>query len=494
MALIEAEAEKQTVTPAVNPYGNRKEAIRTHFDALADSRMQWITRNCSYYEEDRKYTRFVVPEGARVLEVGCAGGELLARLKPSYAVGLDMSERMVENARRRYPEFNFTLGDIEDPECIAALERPFDYIVLSDTIGYLDDIERTLRALRTLCAPHTRLVIAYYSHLWEPVLAVAERIGQKMPQPEVNFLSSTDITNLLYLSGFEVVRAEWRQLLPKRLLGLGTLINRFIGTLPIIRRLCLRHYIVARPFERRSDWKPSVSILIPCRNEKGNIEAAIQRMPRFAEDMEILYVEGHSSDGTLEECERVRDAYAGDWNIRVAQQDGKGKGDAVRKGFDMATNNILMILDADLTVAPEDLPKFYQAIAEGTGEFINGTRLVYPMEKGAMRFLNYWANRSFALIFSFLLNQRFTDTLCGTKVLSKQHYEAIAAGRDYFGEFDPFGDYDLIFGAAKLNLKITEVPIRYADRTYGEPQISRFRDGFLLLRMVIFAWRKLKAF
>tara|TARA_Y100001934_G_scaffold251836_2_gene315364 strand:- start:8 stop:1492 length:1485 start_codon:yes stop_codon:yes gene_type:complete len=494
MALIEPEAENSNTTAAASSSGERKEAIRTHFDALADSREHWISRNRSYYEEDRNYTRFVVPEGARVLEVGCASGELLARLKPSYGVGLDLSERMIENARRRYPEITFTPGDIEDVECAAALEGPFDYIVLSDTIGYLDDIERTLHALRNLCSPHTRLVVAYYSHLWEPVLALAERLGQKMPQPEVNFLSSTDITNLLYLSGFEVVRTEWRQLLPKHFFGFGTLINRFIGTLPIVRRLCLRHYIVARPFERRADWKPSVSILIPCRNEKGNIEAAIKRMPRFAEDIEILYVEGHSSDGTFEECERVRDAYAGNWNIRVAQQDGKGKGDAVRKGFDMATKDILMILDADLTVAPEDLPRFYRAVAEGTGEFINGTRLVYPMEKGAMRFLNYWANRTFALIFSFLLNQRFTDTLCGTKVLSKRHYEAIAAGRDYFGEFDPFGDYDLIFGAAKLNLKITEVPIRYADRTYGEPQISRFRDGFLLLRMVIFAWRKLKAF
>ena len=323
---------------------------------------------------------------------------------------------------------------------------------------------------------------------------MAERLGQKMPQPEVNFLSSSDITNLLYLSGFEAVRTEWRLLLSKHILGLGPLINRFVGTLPIIRRLCLRHYIVARPFERREDWKPSVSILIPCRNEKGNIEAAIKRMPRFADDMEILYVEGRSSDGTFKECDRVRNAYEGEWKIRIAQQDGKGKGDAVRKGFEMATKDILMILDADLTVAPEDLPKFYQAIAEGTGEFINGTRLVYPMERGAMRFLNYWANRAFALIFSFLLNQRFTATLCGTKVLSKKHYEDIAAGRPYFGEFDPFGDYDLIFGAAKLNLKITEVPIRYADRTYGEPQISRFRDGFLLMRMVIFAWRKLKAF
>jgi SAM-dependent methyltransferase len=472
----------------------RKEAIRTHFDELSDTRGRWMARNRFYYADDRKYTKFLVPEGARVIELGCGTGDLLAQLKPSQGVGVDFSPQMVETAKRNHPDLTFYVGNAEDDDFISGLEAPFDYIVLSDTIGYLDDIERVFRSLRRISAPHTRLVVAYYSHLWEPALSLAERMGQKMPQPDVNFLSSSDITNLLYLSGFEVVRTEWRQLIPKSLLGIGTVINRFIGTLPLIRRLCLRHYIVARPFERRTDWKPSVSVLIPCRNEKGNIESAVTRMPRFVADMEILYVEGHSSDGTFEECERVRDAYAGEWEIHVAQQEGKGKGDAVRKGFDMANKDILMILDADLTVAPEDLPRFYQAISEGTGEFINGTRLVYPMEKGAMRFLNYWANRTFALIFSFLLNQRFSDTLCGTKVLSKKHYDAIAAGRDYFGEFDPFGDYDLIFGAAKLNLKITEVPIRYADRTYGEPQISRFRDGFLLLRMVIFAWRKLKAF
>ena len=472
----------------------RKAAIRADFDKLADARERWIARNRNYYEDDRKYTQFLVPKGARVLEIGCGTGDLLSRLAPRHGVGIDFSERMVETAQKNHPDLTFALGDAEDGDFIAGLDGPFDYVILSDTIGYLDDIETVFRSLQRIMSPDSRLIVAYYSHLWEPLMAIAESLDQKMPQPAVNFLSSTDIANLLYLSGFEVVRTEWRQLIPKRLLGLGTAVNRFIGTLPLIRRLCLRHYVVARPFVRQADWRPSVTVLVPCRNEKGNIEQAITRMPRFADDMEIIYVEGHSSDGTFEECERVRDAYASQWNIRVARQDGKGKGDAVRKGFNMASKDILMILDADLTVAPEDLPKFYRAIAEGTGEFVNGTRLVYPMEQGAMRFLNYWANRTFALIFSFLLNQRFTDTLCGTKVLSKAHYDRIAAGREYFGEFDPFGDYDLIFGAAKLNLKITEVPIRYADRTYGEPQISRFRDGFLLLRMVIFAWRKLKAF
>jgi hypothetical protein len=114
------------------------------------------------------------------------------------------------------------------------------------------------------------------------------------------------------------------------------------------------------------------------------------------------------------------------------------------------------------------------------------------MENEAMRTLNRIANHGFSLLFSWLLNQRFTDTLCGTKVLRKRHYEVIKANRSYFGDFDPFGDFDLIFGAAKHNLKIVEVPITYGARVYGETQISRFAHGWLLLRMVMFAYVKLK--
>ena len=266
-----------------------------------------------------------MPEGARILEIGCGTGDLLARLKPSYGVGIDCSEKMIDVAKRNHPDLHFITGDIEDPAALDDLKADFDYIVLSDTIGYFDDIQSVFNQLRAYCTPETRLIVAYYSHLWEPVLWVAELLHKKMPQPDVNFLSSTDITNMLYLTGFEVVRTEWRQLIPMGLFRLGAW-NRFIGTLPIIRRLCLRHYVVARPISRETARQPSATVLIPCRNEKGNIRSAIKRMPRFADDMEIIYVEGHSSDGTFEECERVRDAYAGTWNIRVAQQDGKGKG------------------------------------------------------------------------------------------------------------------------------------------------------------------------
>jgi glycosyltransferase involved in cell wall biosynthesis len=315
----------------------------------------------------------------------------------------------------------------------------------------------------------------------------------KSPQPDLNWLSSTDISNILLLSDFETVKQDWRQLIPRKILGIGHLVNRFIAPLPLIRKLCIRNYVVARSIKYPEKRDYSTTILIPCRNEKGNIENAIKRIPRFCPDIEIIFVEGHSKDATLSEIHHVINCYK-DLDIKVLVQPGIGKADAVRAGFAIARGEILMILDADLTMPPEDLPKFYQAITHNKGEFINGSRLVYPMEKDSMRLLNRIANKMFSWAFSYLLNQRYTDTLCGTKVLKKKHYQNIELNRAYFGDFDPFGDYDLIFGASKQNLKVAEVPIRYVSRSYGETQISRFSHGWLLVKMVIFAYRKLKAF
>jgi len=468
-----------------------KDDIRAYFDAIAPARAEWIKKNAFFYESDWRYMRFLIPAGKRVLELGCGAGELLAELRPVHGTGIDISPRMIETARAAYPALEFILGDIEDDATIDALQGPFDYVVLSDTLGNVEDCQAMLDRLHRVCHAETRIVCAYYSPLWEPVLTLAEKLGGKMPQPQQNWFGADDVAALLDLGDFDVVRREWRQLLPKRVLGLGWLVNATLAALPLIRHLCLRHYVVARSLRHVSATAPSVSVVVPCRNERGNIEAAVLRTPRLGPKQEIIFVEGNSSDGTYEECLRVQAAYP-DRAIRVMKQDGRGKGDAVRKGFAAAEGEVLMILDADLTVPPESLPKFVAAVASGKGEFVNGTRLVYPFEKGAMRFLNFLANRGFAAIFSWLLNQRFTDTLCGTKVLRKRDYEQIVANRAYFGDFDPFGDFDLIFGAAKLSLKVVEVPIRYADRTYGETNISRFRHGWLLLRMVIFAFRKMK--
>jgi SAM-dependent methyltransferase len=492
--LTSPEAMMNSMPPAVPQLTNlRKRQLMEEIEANLDEQERWRKFNAAYHEDDLKFMRFLIPPGKRVLELGCGTGDLLAALEPSYGVGIDFAAKILGRAKERHPGLNFVLGDAEDPATLAAIEGPFDYIVIADTIGMFEDIDGTLALVHHLCAPSTRIIISYYSHLWEPILKLAEAVGLRRKQPKINYIATTDFLNLMDLADLEVISGEQRQLLPQRWLGLGPFINRFIAPLPGIRKLCLRTYLVGRPVRQFPDRKFSVSIVIPCRNERGNIESAILRMPKFASHQEILFVEGNSSDGTLEECERVRDAYKDKWDIKVLKQDGKGKGDAVRKGFAAATGDVLMILDADLTMPPEALPKYHAVIESGKAEFVNGTRLIYPMENEAMRPLNFIANRFFAYLFSYLVNTRLTDTLCGTKVLLRKDYEVLAKERGYFGNFDPFGDFDLIFGAAKQNLKIIETPIHYKARTFGETQISRFRDGWLLLKMVWFAYRKLKA-
>jgi SAM-dependent methyltransferase len=475
------------------PLSPRKRVLLDEAEASAGEQFRGGKFNTAYREDDLKFTQFLIPPGKRVLELGCGRGDMLATLRPSYGVGVDFSPKTIVRAKERHPDLHFVLGDAEDPNTLSSIEGPFDYILIADTIGMFEDIDGTLRHVHGLCDSSTRLVISYYSHLWEPILKLAEMLKFKSRQTQISYIATVDFLNVIDLADFEVISQEQRQLIPIRLFGLGPLINRFIAPLPGIRQLCLRTYLVGRPIRQFPDRRLSASILIPCRNEKGNIENAIRRMPKFGSDQEILFVEGNSSDGTFEECERVRDAYKDFWDIKVLKQDGKGKGDAVRKGFAAAKNDVLMILDADLTVPPEALPKFHTVIESGKAEFVNGTRLVYPMEREAMRPLNLVANRCFAYLFSYLVNTRLTDTLCGTKVLLRKDYETLARERTYFGNFDPFGDFDLIFGAAKQNLKIIETPIHYKARTFGETQISRFRDGWLLLKMVWFAYRKLKA-
>jgi SAM-dependent methyltransferase len=470
----------------------RKQEVRRLADACAPERREWLKRAAFFHDEDLLYLKFLIPAGARVLELGCGTGELLAALKPSFGVGVDFSEGMIAQARAAHPGLTFVLGDVEDAAFVRSLPGPFDAIVVVDALGSLDDCQTMFESLHTLCTRETRLVIGHFSHLWYPALKLSEAAGLKMPQPPQNVLAPADVRALAALADFDTVKNETRVLWPMRLLGLGRFINRFLAPFPLIRQLCLRHYTVCRSLRPPAPDVRSATIVIPARNERGNIEAAVKRIPRFADALEIIFVEGHSQDGTWEEIERVVAAYPG-YDIKAMRQPGTGKGDAVFAAFAVARGDVLIILDADLTVPPEQLPKFWDAIRSGKAEFVNGSRLVYPMDEEAMRFLNLVANKVFSLLFTWLLSQRFTDTLCGTKAMYRSDYARLAAGRGYFGNFDPFGDFDLIFGASKLGLKAVEVPIRYASRSYGETQISRFRHGFMLLRMVLFAFMRIKA-
>jgi glycosyltransferase involved in cell wall biosynthesis len=333
-------------------------------------------------------------------------------------------------------------------------------------------------------------VIEYFNPLWQYILKLAEKIGRKQPQPWQNWLATRDIRSLLSLTNFECVSSTASVLIPFSIPLISWISNKYLARLPIISQWALSRFIVARTLEQR-DHNYSVSIVIPCRNEKGNIENAIHRIPHFASDQEIIFVEGHSHDGTYQEIQRVMSENP-DMSLTLLRQPGTGKGDAVRAGFSAARNDVLMILDADLTVAPEDLPRFYNALVSQKGELINGTRLIYPMQNNAMQFFNMLANKLFSIVFSWLLDQAVTDTLCGTKVLMRLDYLRIADNRAYFGKLDPFGDFDLLFGAARLNLKIMDLPIRYRQRLYGSTNIRRWHHGWMLIRMVTIAANKLK--
>ena len=463
-----------------------KQDILNYFNTISATRLTWKKRNRFYHKYLEFYFSYIIPSGSRVLEVGCGTGELLNSVNPEYGVGIDFSERMIDIAKAQFPDLTFIQCNAEELN----LEQKFDYIILSDLVSSLWDIQKVIHNLRKVSHERTRIIISFYNSLWEPILKSGEKLGLKKKQPNQNWLSIKDITNLLELEGFQTIKTEEKILFPKYIPLINFIFNKLLANLPLLNKLCLINFVVSRPiFENHKDY--SVSIVIPARNEKGNIENSIKRMPSFGASQEIIFVEGNSSDHTFEEMISIQKKYS-NLNIKLIKQTGKGKGNAVREGFDIATGEILMILDADLTTPPEDLPKFYNAIYHNKGEFINGCRLVYPMEKQAMRTLNLIANKFFGVYFSYLLGQRLKDTLCGTKVLFKKDYEKIVRNRAYFGDFDPFGDFDLLFGAAKLNLKITEVIIRYKDREYGSTQISRFKHGWLLIKMSAFAARKIK--
>ena len=413
--------------------------------------VDWKARNRFYYEYIESFVRFIVPSDKHIL--------------------------MVSD-----PAISFE-----------KIQDTFDYIVVTDILGKVYDIEKFLTGARARMSEDGRIVITQYSTFWEPILRLASWLRLRSPSVEQNWISPHDLQNFLHLSGFEVVKSGEMMLFPKYIPLVSAFFNTILANLWPFSSLCLIHYAIARPIpEGKVHTNPSLSIVVPARNEAGTVERIVNELPELGSFTEIIFIEGHSTDNTFAEMKRVAKEYQGAKRVLVAVQEGKGKGDAVRKGFDMATGDILAVYDADMTVPPEDMEKFYHAIVENRGEFINGSRLVYPVEKGAMRLLNFFGNKFFSFAFSAILGQPLKDTLCGTKVIWKKDYEDIKTNRAFFGDFDPFGDFDLLFGAAKLNLKIVEVPVHYRDRVYGTTNISRWKHGWLLLRMTIFAARKLK--
>jgi SAM-dependent methyltransferase len=461
-----------------------------HWDAVAHSGPSGTGAARSYHRRLEVIYQFLVPPGLRVLELGCGGGSLLASLRPSEGIGVDFSPAMIASAREQYPGLRVILSDAHD---LAELDSVFDVIILSDLLHDVWDVQRLLAGLRRLCHPGTRVITNFYSRLWEAPLAIASRLNLAKPVLQQNWLTVADVANLFHLSSFRVIRSWQEVLFPMDVPLLTPFCNRVLVRLWGIRHLALANFVVARPIgvPAASQRAAKVSVVVPARNEAGNIPAIFARTPEMGSGTELIFVEGHSSDDTHAAIEQAIQANP-HRSARLLRQDGSGKGSAVRQGFEVASGDILMILDADMTVPPEDLPRFYEALTADKGEFVNGVRLMYPMEEKAMRFANLLGNKFFSLAFSWLLGQPIKDTLCGTKVFRRDAYRAIAANRSYFGDFDPFGDFDLLFGAAKLGLEIVEMPIRYRERTYGTTNIQRWRHGWMLLKMCAFAAGRIK--
>jgi glycosyltransferase involved in cell wall biosynthesis/ubiquinone/menaquinone biosynthesis C-methylase UbiE len=491
--------------PVLDPL---KDLVRAHYDHLAPQRDRWYGRNSYYHSEVERRLSALIPPGSSVLELGCGTGNLLKALKPARGLGIDLSSRMVEIAQANHPELRF---EEADAECFTADEQ-YDFVVASDLIGELGDINAMFECFTKMSHGSSKLVITFHSPALEEIMRMAQRVGFAMAPFRQNWVGVDTARGLLALSDLRVVDEAHSLLVPAPIPLLAPAANRLLAGRRAFKYFDLLNILVAEPDPNRSQPRPlSCSVIIPCRNEIGNIDAAVERMPELGPGTEIIFVDGASTDGTKERIEEVIDRYRGSKDIKLILQmpeapygDRKddpdaptvmlklGKGDAVRKGFDAASGDVLMILDADLTVPPEDLPRFLRPIATGKGRFINGTRLVYPMEERAMKFVNYVGNWFFSKLFTWLLEQPIRDTLCGTKVLLSSDYVEIKAGRKHFGDFDPFGDFDLLFGAARLGIPIVEVPVRYRRRMAGVSKVRVSQHGWLLIAMSMVAFRRLK--
>jgi len=462
-------------------------ARRHHQETIAARRNEWIRSNGYFYDYLKRALQFVIEPNKRVLEVRCETGELLASVVPSYGVGVEISDAMVEAARRNHPELRFLTSDTETLD----LGETFDYIVFNHIFDTVD-ILRALERIRRHCAPHTQIIVINYNHLWQPVLNFASKVGLRSKFVEPNWVSENDIRGFLKLAGFRPVRKHRFILFPKFVPLFSAAMNEFFARLPGIRRLCMMQVMVARPFaEPKREEDLDVSVVVPCRNEAGNVRHAVERIPRMGRHTEILFCDDNSTDGTANEVERMQTMYP-EKDIRLVRGPGICKAENVWTGFRAARGDVLMILDADLTVMPEELPMFLGALATSRGDFINGSRLVYPMPDLAMKFANMIGNKLFGLVFSFLLDQRIKDTLCGTKVLWRSDWLRMEQYLGTWGIRDLWGDYELLFGARKLHLEIVEVPVHYQERIHGVTKMTKvFSNGLRMLRICWHAWHRL---
>ena len=464
-----------------------REARRRHQEAVAPQRAKWIHGNRYFYGRLKRLLQFIIEPGTRVLELRCETGQFLASVKPSYGVGVEISDAMVAVAREENPQLHFVKSDPEELD----LGETFDYVIFNhifDTVDILGAFEH----IRRHCSADTLLVVINYNQFWQPLLQFASKMGLRSQFVEPNWVSENDIRGFLRLAGFRIVRMHRLLLFPKWIPLVSASLNDFVARLPGIRRLCMMQVIVARPIGAASQEEDvSVSVIVPCRNEAGNIQPAVERIPSMGRCTEIIFCDDKSTDGTADEVRRMQ-ALHPEKNIRLVDGPGICKAENVWTGFRAARGDVLIILDADLTVMPEELPMFFHSLVQGHGGFVNGSRLIYPMPDLAMKFANMIGNKFFGLLFSFLLDQRIKDTLCGTKVFWRKDWLRMEPLLGSWGIKDLWGDYELLFGASRLHLEIVEAPVHYQERLHGVTKMTRvFANGWRMLRICWHAWLRL---
>ena len=467
----------------------KREIVNSHVKN-AEFRKRWIRKNHYYYKQINKILKSIVEPNKRVLLLKSDVGEFLDNVHPSYGLGLEYGEELVSTAKQRYPNLHFEQSDFEN---FKNVKGKWDYILVVSLLDDTFDVLNLFKEINKIAEDRTRVVIINHNSTWYPIVRFAEKLRLKMKQPTLNWLSLQDICNVLYLADIEVIKKDQAVLFPKYIPLISYLLNKYIARFPGIRRLDYLQVITARRVpEKRNPKDFTCSVVIPCRNEKGNIENAVKRVPKLGKGTEIIFGDDKSTDGTKEEVLRCIKAYP-DKNIKLVDSPGICKAKNVWECFKHASGDVLMILDADLTVVPEELHYFFNALIENKGEFINGSRMVYPMEDQAMRGLNMVGNKMFSMIFSHLLGNPIKDTLCGTKVFFKKDFERMQKVFFTWGVEDRWGDYEMLFSASKINLKIIDLPVHYVERTYGETKMNkRIKNGWIMLKMCWAASEKLK--
>lgn len=457
-----------------------KEIVKKHFDLIAKDYDGWKKKNSYYYNSLRSLVRRVVRSDSKVLEIGCATGEILACSNPSVGVGIDVSSRMIEIAKKKFPQHTFICSAIENFE----YSGTFDYIIMVDLIDHVYDIIDVFESVYKFCHPNTKIILATINPWWEPVLSLLEKVKLKMPEGPHNFIEKRNLIKVIEFLDFTVSYSGYLLLFPVSFPLISFLANTIGVKIWGLNKFSLVQYMVLRPSPKNNNnFGFGCSVIIPCYNEAENIEEVITRIPKMGKETEIIVVNDGSTDETANIVRCLQKKHKGLKLIDYPEN--KGKGVAVEKGFNAATQQILMILDADMSVLPEVLPRFFNLLNKGGYDFINGTRMIYPMQDQAMRFLNLLGNKISGLIMTFLTGQNLTDTLCGTKALYKKDYKYIKMG------LHKWGDFDLLFGTAKLGNKIVEIPVHYMSRKAGESKMKPLKHGLHVLKAYGVGFKKL---